>query len=35
MATLEEQERKLEERVKRINEAMNRIFQRFPIKPRG
>ena len=30
-----EQERKLEDRVKRINEAMDRIFQRFPIKPRG
>ena len=30
-----EQERKLEDRVKRINEAMDRIFQRFPIKPRS
>jgi hypothetical protein len=28
-------ERELEKRITRINEAMGRIFQRFPIKPRG
>jgi hypothetical protein len=27
------QERKLEDRIKRINEAMERVFQRFPIQP--
>jgi hypothetical protein len=30
-----EQVRKLEDRIKRINEAMDRVFERFPIKPRG
>ena len=29
-----EQVRKLEDRVKRIDEAMDRLFERFPIKPR-
>jgi hypothetical protein len=29
-----EQVRKLEDRVKRIDEAMDRMFERFPIKPR-
>jgi Domain of unknown function (DUF4136) len=35
VATRIEQERRLEDRVKRINEAVDRIFQRFPIKPHG
>ena len=29
-----EQVRKLEDRVKRVNEAVDRMFERFPIKPR-
>jgi hypothetical protein len=29
-----EQVRKLEERVKRVDQAMDRLFERFPIKPR-